>query len=225
MKDVVSGTEVQTHLVVTDEDGDQLIYRWIQTPSQPEGSFSDTAGREPNWIAPEVTQPTSFLLKVSIQDGEGSSLVSWTGLEPSAFMTTSIQSPSAGTQLSCCVPGPEACAVQKSCSVGGPDGALPGSSRGTDASRPRSSITVRGGARARGVGIGSKIPAILARFPNATVDHSTDQVFQLTLVVTPKRKNGHRIMFGVSTQTKRTTLIGVPGMADGYPPRSSSPSA
>jgi hypothetical protein len=74
------------------------------------------------------------------------------------------------------------------------------------------SITVRGGARARGVGIGAKIPAILAKFPNARVDHSTDQVFQLTLVMTPKRQNGHRIMFGVSTQTKRTTVIGVPGI-------------
>ena len=74
-------------------------------------------------------------------------------------------------------------------------------------------ITVRGGARARGVGIGAKIPAILAKFPNASVDHSTDEVFQLTLVTTPKRKNGDRIMFGVSTNTKRTTVIGVPGIA------------
>ena len=81
-------------------------------------------------------------------------------------------------------------------------------------SSPRrvTSITVRGGARARGVGVGSTIPAILAKFPNATVDHSTDQVFQLTLVMTPKRANGHRIMFGVSTQTHRTKLIGVPGI-------------
>jgi hypothetical protein len=81
MKDVASGTEVQMHLVVTDEDGDRLIYRWIQTPSEPAGSFSDTAVREPNWVAPEVTQPTSFLLKVSIQDGEGSSLLSWTTIQ------------------------------------------------------------------------------------------------------------------------------------------------
>ena len=76
------------------------------------------------------------------------------------------------------------------------------------------SITITGGARARGVGIGSKIPAILAKFPNAKVDHSTDQVFQLTLVKTPKRpQSGGRIMFGVSTQTKRTTIIGVPFIA------------
>ncbi len=81
MKDVESGTEVHMHLVVTDEDGDKLIYRWIQTPLEPAGSFSDTSVREPDWIAPEVTQPTSFLLKVSIQDGEGSSLLSWTTIQ------------------------------------------------------------------------------------------------------------------------------------------------
>ncbi len=74
-------------------------------------------------------------------------------------------------------------------------------------------ITVRGGARARGVGIGSKIPAILNKFPNAEVEHDTDDVFGLTLVMTPRRQNGHRIMFGVSTETKRTRLIGVPGIA------------
>jgi hypothetical protein len=81
-------------------------------------------------------------------------------------------------------------------------------------SSPRrvASITVRGGAKARGVGIGAKIPAILAKFPNAEVEHDTDEVFQLTLVMTPERQNGNRIMFGVSTKTKRTTVIGVPGI-------------
>ncbi len=75
------------------------------------------------------------------------------------------------------------------------------------------SITVRGGARARGVGIGSRIPAIKARFPRARVDHSTESVFGLTLVRTPKRPSGGQITFGVSTQTKRTTIIGVPFIA------------
>ena len=75
------------------------------------------------------------------------------------------------------------------------------------------SITITGGARARGVGIGAKIPAIKAKFPNATVDRSTEQVFQLTLVKTPKRPSGAQITFGVSTQTKRTTVIGVPFVA------------
>jgi hypothetical protein len=75
-------------------------------------------------------------------------------------------------------------------------------------------ISITGGARARGVGIGAKIPAIKAKFPNAIVDHSTDQVFQLTLVRTPKRPiSGGRIIFGVSTQTHKTTIIGVPHIA------------
>jgi hypothetical protein len=72
-------------------------------------------------------------------------------------------------------------------------------------------ISVRGGATARGVGIGATIAQIKAKFPHATVDHSTDQVFQLTLVRTPKRPHGRgRITFGVSTQTHKTTIIGVP---------------
>jgi len=76
------------------------------------------------------------------------------------------------------------------------------------------SITMTGGAKARGVGIGATIAQIKAKFPHAKVDHSTDQVFQLTLVKTPKRPHsGGRIMFGVSTQTKRTTIIGVPFIA------------
>jgi hypothetical protein len=79
--------------------------------------------------------------------------------------------------------------------------------------RKVTTITITGGARARGVGIGSTIAAIKAKFPNAKVNHSTDQVFQLTLVTTPKRPvSGGRIMFGVSTQTHKTTIIGVPGI-------------
>jgi hypothetical protein len=82
-------------------------------------------------------------------------------------------------------------------------------------SNPRrvTTITITGGAKARGVGIGATIAAIKAKFPNAKIDHSTDQVFQLTLVTTPRRPmSGGRIMFGVSTQTHKTTIIGVPGI-------------
>jgi len=75
-------------------------------------------------------------------------------------------------------------------------------------------IAIRGGARARGIGIGATINQIKAKFPNATVDHSTDQVFQITLVQTPERPVSHgRITFGVSTQTHKTTIIGVPFIA------------
>ena len=38
-------------------------------------------------------------------------------------------------------------------------------------------ITIRGGAKARGVGIGATIPQIKAAFPKAKVDHSGEQVF------------------------------------------------
>jgi hypothetical protein len=75
-------------------------------------------------------------------------------------------------------------------------------------------IGVTGGARARGVGIGATIAQIKNKFPRARVDHSTDQVFQLTLVKTPRRPvSGNRIIFGVSTQTHKTTIIGVPFIA------------
>jgi hypothetical protein len=70
-------------------------------------------------------------------------------------------------------------------------------------------ITVEGGAKARGVGVGATIPQIKAKFPKAKVDHSTDGTFELTLVRVPKSSGG-RIMFGVSTKTHKTELIGVP---------------
>jgi hypothetical protein len=80
--------------------------------------------------------------------------------------------------------------------------------------KPRTvtNITIRGGARARGVGIGSKIRAIKAAFPKAKVDKSTGPVFGIWLVKIPKNGGG-RIQFAVSTTTKRTTLIGVPFIA------------
>jgi hypothetical protein len=70
-------------------------------------------------------------------------------------------------------------------------------------------IVVRGGARARGVGIGSTIPAIRAAFPRARVNHSTDAMFGITLVTIP-RNGGGKFTFGVSTSTHKTTLIGIP---------------
>jgi hypothetical protein len=72
-------------------------------------------------------------------------------------------------------------------------------------------ITIRGGAKARGVGIGATIAGIKSKFPKAKVDHSTDHTFELTLVRIPK-SGGGKLMFGVSTKTKRVTLIGVPAI-------------
>src|SRR3954466_9040905 len=79
------------------------------------------------------------------------------------------------------------------------------------APRKVTDITIRGGAKARGVGIGATIAQIKAKFPKAKVDHSTDDTFELTLVRIPK-SGGGKIMFGVSTKTHKTTVIGVPNI-------------
>jgi hypothetical protein len=110
--------------------------------------------------------------------------------------------------------------IRKGCELGGPNtrGAkllapLKGSVNYT-LTKPRkvTDITVRGGAKARGVGIGDTIPEIKAAFPKAKVDHSTDSTFLLTLVKIPK-DGGGRLRFGVSTKTKKVTLIGIPHIA------------
>ena len=110
--------------------------------------------------------------------------------------------------------------IRKGCELGGPNtrsarlrAPLTGQVNYTLTTPRRvTDITIRGGATARGVGIGAKIPAIKAAFPKAIVDHTTDRIFRLTLVRIPK-SGGGRITFGVSTVTKRTTIIGVPRIA------------
>jgi hypothetical protein len=105
------------------------------------------------------------------------------------------------------------------CELGGPNtrsASLKGTPKGfvnftLHSPRKVTDITVRGGAAARGVGIGAKIPAIKAKFPKAKVDHSTDGTFELTLVRIPK-SGGGKIEFGVSTKTHKTTLIGIPAI-------------
>lgn len=110
--------------------------------------------------------------------------------------------------------------IRKGCELGGPNTRsarlrppLKGNVNFTQ-TKPRlvTDITVTGGARARGVGIGATIPQIKAAFPKAKVDHSTDSVFLLTLVKIPKTGGGP-LRFGVDTVTDRATLIGVPFIA------------
>ena len=110
--------------------------------------------------------------------------------------------------------------IRKGCELGGPNtrsaglrAPLKGQVNFT-LKKPRRvrDITVRGGAKARGVGIGARIRAIKRAYPKAKVDHSTDSVFRITLVRIPKNGGG-RLQFGVSTTTKRVTLIGIPGIA------------
>jgi hypothetical protein len=73
-------------------------------------------------------------------------------------------------------------------------------------------ITVRGGAAARGVGIGAKPADIKAAFPKVKADHGTDDTFLFTLYNVP-RSGGGRLSFAVDTGTKKVTLIGVPHIA------------
>lgn len=80
------------------------------------------------------------------------------------------------------------------------------------APRKVTNITIRSGAKARGVGIGATIPQIKAAYPKAKVDHSTDSVFRITLVKIPK-SGGGKLQFAVDTTTKKVTLIGIPFIA------------
>jgi hypothetical protein len=73
-------------------------------------------------------------------------------------------------------------------------------------------ISVTGGAKARGVGIGSTIAQIKAAFPKAKVDHSTEQVFGITLVKVPKNGGG-RLQFSVPTATGKADVVGIPFIA------------
>jgi hypothetical protein len=73
-------------------------------------------------------------------------------------------------------------------------------------------ISVTGGAKAHGVGIGSTITQIKNVFTHAKVDHSTEAVFGITLVKIPKRDGG-RFQFAVSVATHKTTIIGIPNIA------------
>jgi hypothetical protein len=74
-------------------------------------------------------------------------------------------------------------------------------------------VTITGGsAAARGVRIGDKLAAIKAAYPKAKVDHAAEPIFQITLVKIPKNGGGS-IWFGIPTDTKKITMIGVPNLS------------
>jgi hypothetical protein len=81
-------------------------------------------------------------------------------------------------------------------------------------SAPRrvATITVFGGATARGVGVGATSHALRVAFPTAKFDHSSDQTFGSTFVSVPRRGGGP-IAFAVSTKTKRVQQIAVPHLS------------
>lgn len=110
-------------------------------------------------------------------------------------------------------------AIGKGCELAGPNArsaSLRAPLKGSVAftmSTPRKviDITIRGGATARGVGIGATIPQIKTAYPKAKVDHSTEHTFAITLVKIPKNGGG-RLQFAVDTMTHRVAIIGVPAI-------------
>lgn len=79
----------------------------------------------------------------------------------------------------------------------------------TSSPRKARVITIRGGATARGVGIGSTVTRLKQRFPKAVADHGTDATFAITLYTVPKNGGG-RLQFAVDTTTKKVALIAIP---------------
>ena len=77
-------------------------------------------------------------------------------------------------------------------------------------SRPRKvdTIAVTGGARAKGVGVGSKRAAVRAAFPHAKFRH----VLGLVLARVPKADGGP-FEFSLGTKGKKVDLIGIPHIA------------
>src|SRR5215207_9044972 len=110
--------------------------------------------------------------------------------------------------------------LRPGCELGGPDtrsarlkAPLKGFVDLTTRQKPRRvrSISLTGGATARGVGIGSTIAQIKAAYPKARVDRSTEEVFAITLVKIPK-DGGGRIHFAGDVGTKKVIQIGVPSI-------------
>jgi hypothetical protein len=75
--------------------------------------------------------------------------------------------------------------------------------------RKVTNITIRRGARARGVKVGDRIRDIKDAYPRAKVNRATEEVFGVWLVRVP-RNGGGRITFSVRVDTKRINRIAVP---------------
>ena len=113
--------------------------------------------------------------------------------------------------------------LRKGCELGGPDtrvarlrSPLKGLVNYTlNSPRRVTDITITGGAKARGVGIGDKLKDIKAKFPKREVDHSQEDVFQAFFVWIPKSDPVGKIkmMFVIDSDTRRISSIGVPFVA------------
>lgn len=79
------------------------------------------------------------------------------------------------------------------------------------APRTVTAITLRGGAKARGIGVGADAAAVRRAFPKAAFDHRTDAVFGITLVHIP-RGGGGRMQLALDTYSGEVTQIGIPAI-------------
>jgi hypothetical protein len=70
-------------------------------------------------------------------------------------------------------------------------------------------ITVGGGAKARGVGIGATRANVKQQFPKVVFDHSIETTAGVTIARIPK-SGGGRLEFAIDTTSKKVTLIGIP---------------
>ena len=113
--------------------------------------------------------------------------------------------------------------LRKGCELGGPDtrtarlrSPLRGSVNYTlNSPRRVTDVTITGGAKARGVGIGDRLKDIKAKFPKREVDHSQEDVFKAFFVFIPKSNPVGKIkmMFVIDSDTRKITAIGVPVVA------------
>jgi hypothetical protein len=74
------------------------------------------------------------------------------------------------------------------------------------------SITILGGAIARGVGVGATTVQALRAFPHLAVDHSSERLFGITLLKVPRRDGG-AFQLAVDTKSGKVTEIGIPAVA------------
>ena len=112
--------------------------------------------------------------------------------------------------------------LRKGCELGGPGtrtarlrSPLKGAVNFVPNEVPRrvNDITITGGAKARGVGIGDRLKDIRREFPKRKVDHSQEDVFGAFFVFIPRAHPSPKMMFVIDSKTKKITMIGVPFVA------------
>jgi len=73
-------------------------------------------------------------------------------------------------------------------------------------------ITVTGGAKANGVGVGATLARVKAKFPHRQIDHSGESVFGLTFVDVPNKRKP-KLQLAIDKKTHKVTMFGIPTLA------------